>query len=81
VGKKMVKYRKKPVEKKKAKKSPLEKVLEFIYKDLHRFDAYAGGAYLRGNIADMHLWKGQYIALERLRKYVADLIIQESIDA
>lgn len=73
----MPKFRKKPV---KQKKFPLELVLDKIWEDLHSFNAYAGGAYLRDEIADMNFWRGQYIALERLRKFVADLVLLEKPD-
>jgi hypothetical protein len=76
----MTKHRKKHAKKKKAEKSSAEKILDFIWKDLHLFNTYAGTAYLRDEVAEMNFWKGQYIALERLRKYVADLVIQESTD-
>ena len=62
-------------------KNTLNEIEHRIIKEQSSFIHYAGKAFLSDDKENMDLFKGQYIALERLRKYVSrkhlELLVEE----
>jgi len=50
----------------------LHEIELWIIQQVMDFQNYAGGAFLTDDIKDMRFWKGQYVALEILRKKIAE---------
>ena len=53
-------------------KKILEEIIDKLDKEIYQIRPYAGAAFLSGDEEEMKFWKGQYVGLERIRKFVKE---------
>ena len=53
-------------------KNIVEEILSKLAKEIHQIRPYAGAAFLTDDKSEMKFWKGQYTALEGIRKFVEE---------
>lgn len=58
----------------------LNKILGKLAKELLQIRPYAGASFLENDKSMMEFWKGQYIALERIRKFVEEKRLQLMVE-
>lgn len=50
----------------------IEEIMNMLAKEILQIRPYAGAAFLEDDEPEMNLWKGQYLAFERIRKFVEE---------
>jgi len=58
-----------------------KEIMSMLAKEIHQIRPYAGAAFLSDDKPESSFWKGQYVAYERIRKFIEEkrlcLLVEE----